>query len=208
MLTGKSSSYKATTAATLKQTMASCLKSMPYHVMKGTSWYCGVVVTTSAQLHSTKAALRFCVGSNPTFSTSEIGDGENLWQWSRLEIKLNVFRQSTIPQKQFIIIDSSRKQWSCMNTNLLNQSEGLKSYIEKLWEKLKTPFLWDLKLEDWAENENWLLVFNIFNRKGTFTEGETWDKANVFRLFHGSQSQYYHCAGGKHILEICSLFLR
>ena len=31
-------------------------------------------------------------------------DGEDLWQWSRLEIRLNTFRRSTIPQKQFIII--------------------------------------------------------------------------------------------------------
>ena len=35
---------------------------------------------------------------------SEIRDGEDLWQWSRLEIRLNTFRRSTIPQKQFIII--------------------------------------------------------------------------------------------------------
>ena len=33
-----------------------------------------------------------------------VRDGEDLWQWSRLEIGLNVFRQSSIPQKQFIII--------------------------------------------------------------------------------------------------------
>ena len=31
-------------------------------------------------------------------------DGEDLWQWSWLEISLNAFRWSTIPQKQFIII--------------------------------------------------------------------------------------------------------
>ena len=31
-------------------------------------------------------------------------DGEDLWQWSLLEIRLNFFRQSAIPQKQFIII--------------------------------------------------------------------------------------------------------
>ena len=35
---------------------------------------------------------------------SEIRDGEDLWQWSRLEIRLNAFRWSTIPQKQFTII--------------------------------------------------------------------------------------------------------
>ena len=31
-------------------------------------------------------------------------DGEDLWQCSWLEISLNAFRRSTIPQKQFIII--------------------------------------------------------------------------------------------------------
>ena len=36
-------------------------------------------------------------------SVSEIRDGEDLWQWSQLEIRLNAFRRSTIPQKQFII---------------------------------------------------------------------------------------------------------
>ena len=33
-----------------------------------------------------------------------IRDGEDLWQWSRLELWLNASRRSTIPQKQFIII--------------------------------------------------------------------------------------------------------
>ena len=35
---------------------------------------------------------------------AEIYDGEDLWQWSRLKIRLSAFRWSTIPQKQFIII--------------------------------------------------------------------------------------------------------
>ena len=64
----------------------------------------GVVVVTITQLHSTIPELRFSVGSNPALSVSEIRDGEDLWQWSRLEIRLNAFRWSTIPQKQFIII--------------------------------------------------------------------------------------------------------
>ena len=55
----------------------------------------GVVVITTAQLHSTKPELRFCAGSNPAR-----GPGP----WSRLEIRLNAIRRSTIPQKQFIII--------------------------------------------------------------------------------------------------------
>ena len=32
---------------------------------------------------------------------SEIRDGEDGWQWPRLEIRQNTFCQSTIPQKQF-----------------------------------------------------------------------------------------------------------
>ena len=67
-------------------------------------WRRGVVVITTAQLHSTKPELRFCAGSNPARGVSEIRDGEDLWQWSRLEIRLNAFRRSTMPQKQFIII--------------------------------------------------------------------------------------------------------
>ena len=35
--------------------------------------------------------LRFCAGSNPARGVPEIYDGENLWQWSRLEIRLNAF---------------------------------------------------------------------------------------------------------------------
>ena len=67
-------------------------------------WHHGVVVITTAQLHSTKPELRFYTGSNSACGMSKIHDGEDLWQWSRLEIRLNAFRPSTIPQKQFIII--------------------------------------------------------------------------------------------------------
>ena len=63
----------------------------------------GVVVITTAQLHSTKPELRFCAVSNPARGVSEIRDGEDLWQWSRLEIRVNTFRRSTIPQRQFTI---------------------------------------------------------------------------------------------------------
>ena len=64
----------------------------------------GVVVITTARLHSTKPELRFCAGSNPGVSVSEIRDGEDLGQWSRLEIRVNAFRRSTIQPKQTIII--------------------------------------------------------------------------------------------------------
>ena len=57
-----------------------------------------VVVITTAQLHSTKSEIRFCTRSNPVHGVSEIRNGENLWQWSPLEIRLNVFRRPTVPQ--------------------------------------------------------------------------------------------------------------
>ena len=63
-----------------------------------------VVVITTVQLHSTKPKTRFCTGSNPACSVSEICNGKDLWQWCRLKIRRNTFRQSTIPQKQFIVI--------------------------------------------------------------------------------------------------------
>ena len=72
---------------------------VPYLIILGS-----VVAITTAQLHSTKPELRLCASSNPARSVSEIRNGENLWQWSRLEIRLNLFRLSTIPQKQFVII--------------------------------------------------------------------------------------------------------
>ena len=54
------------------------------------SWRRGVVVITTAQLHSSKPELRFCAGSNPARGVSEIRDGEGLWQWSRLEKRLRL----------------------------------------------------------------------------------------------------------------------
>ena len=60
--------------------------------------HCGVVVITTAQFPSAKSEFRFCTGSNPARDVSEICDGGNLWQWSRLEIKhkrLLLVRHST-----------------------------------------------------------------------------------------------------------------
>ena len=42
------------------------------------TWCRGVVVITTAQLHSTNPELRFCAGSNPACGMSEIRDGEDL----------------------------------------------------------------------------------------------------------------------------------
>ena len=62
------------------------------------------MVITTAQLHSTKPAVKFCTDLNRACNALEICNGEDLWQWSWIEIRLNAFHWSTIPQKEFIII--------------------------------------------------------------------------------------------------------
>ena len=52
-------------------------------------WRCGVAVITTTQLHATKSELRFCAGSNPASSVSEICNDEKLWQQPRQELSLS-----------------------------------------------------------------------------------------------------------------------
>ena len=47
-------------------------------IVKQMVWRRGVVVITTAQLHSTKPELRFRAASNPARGMSEIRDGEDL----------------------------------------------------------------------------------------------------------------------------------
>ena len=54
-----------------------------YSLSKQTMYLCfwhrfGVVVITTAQLHSTQSELRFCADSNLSRGLSEICNGENL----------------------------------------------------------------------------------------------------------------------------------
>ena len=67
----------------LKLTIVTCFGESPLetHIKKeqywpGTSF--GVVVITTAQLHSTKPELMFCAGSNPAHGVLEIYDGDDL----------------------------------------------------------------------------------------------------------------------------------
>ena len=108
--------------------------------------YSAVVITT-AQLHSTKPKLRFCAGSNPARGVLEIHDGEDLWQWSRLEIRLNAFGRSSIPQLcwslflnknaglQYWSFIKKRLQHSCFPMTLRNFSEHI---CERLFERFAT----------------------------------------------------------------------
>ena len=60
-------------------------------------------IHTTAQSHSTKPELRFSAGPNAFCGVWEIRDGEDLWQSSRLDIRLNSFCRSTVPHKQIIV---------------------------------------------------------------------------------------------------------
>ena len=67
----------------------------------------GIVVITTVELSSATLLFRFCAGSNISRGVWEFCYGEKLRKWFRLEERLNTFRRSTIPQKQFIIINVS-----------------------------------------------------------------------------------------------------
>ena len=98
-------------------------------------WFCGVVIITTAQLHSIKPELRFCTGSNPACEMLEVRDGEDFWQWSQLRKSLNSFCWWTIPQKQFIIImwigrsNKTEKSWTCGKENWKNQQVIIEVFI-------------------------------------------------------------------------------
>ena len=66
-------------------------KTWPMVKQNVASWRRGVVVITTVQLHSTKPELRFSACSNSDCGVSEIHDGEDLWQWSWLEIFIILF---------------------------------------------------------------------------------------------------------------------
>ena len=91
----------------------------------------GVVVITTAQHHSTKPELRFFAGANPARGMSEIRNGEDLWQWFCLEIRLNAFRRSIISQKQFIII--SLRLFYLVNTILFNPEKSNEQSSQCCW---------------------------------------------------------------------------
>ena len=115
----------------------------------------GAVVITTAQLHSSKPELRFSTGSNPARGVSEIRDGEDLWQWSRLEISLRLssvnHTTKTFIIFIFIFINSSvhssqakRRYLNFMSPVKSPSPSPLKSYKSELigWSqfKLKTLF--------------------------------------------------------------------
>ena len=67
---------------------------------------CGAVVEWLSLRYNfiQQSLIKFFIGSNAVRGVSDICGDKNLCQLSWLEIRLGVFYQSTIPQKQFIII--------------------------------------------------------------------------------------------------------
>ena len=114
--------------------------------------------------------LRLCAGSSPARGVSETRNGEDLWQWSRLEISRNAFPQSTIPQKQFIIIiiiASTKRNAQPLNYYPYFLSWKLHSRFQKLIHKQK--FMENVfnyydqcsSVDD--QTEDWLFYYYHFN---------------------------------------------
>ena len=59
-------------------------------------------------------------------NTPRRGEDEDLWRWSRLEIRQNSFLRSTIPQKQFI-----KQYLSYVNFNLIKRIKIQKTHLNQ-----------------------------------------------------------------------------
>lgn len=90
------------------------------------------ILNTTAQ-HLTKPELRLCADANLTRGMLETCDDEDLWQRSHVEIKLNVFCCTTIPQKQFaIIIYTKKKEWELSLKNFKKETISLQKNSKKV----------------------------------------------------------------------------
>ena len=85
----------------------------------------------------------------------QICDDENLWQWSRLQIKRKVFHRSNIPEKQFIIIIIiiiiiSKGMFPALIQILKIVRIGFAQYLPEPWTNGKgTGFLWLFLILAW-----------------------------------------------------------
>ena len=92
---------------------------------------------------------------------SKIGDVKDLWHWSRLEIRLNVFFRPVIPKKQFIVI-IMLLMWKWVVLLLR------KNHLLKCWGWLSHPnyirsFTLSLLLKVSARSlEPWLVLWSSF----------------------------------------------
>ena len=80
----------------------------------------------------------------------EIRDGEDVWQWFGLEIRLNAFRQSTIPQKEFIINVSFTR----------TTTEGQILHMHEIHEQAFKEFLSSESCISYFESDKGIFIFN------------------------------------------------
>ena len=104
------------------------------------SWRHGVGGITAAQLHSVKPELRFGASSNPAHGVSEIRDGENLWQWSPLEIRLNANHtaKTIYHLHHYGFIEKSNGNNYLAFSSTVDNKKALEKYIKR-WSKIKNP---------------------------------------------------------------------
>ena len=62
------------------------------------------VVLTTPQCHSKKPELKFCIDSSSSLGVLEVCNNESLRQYLQVEIRLKIFRLSTIVWKQLTLI--------------------------------------------------------------------------------------------------------
>ena len=75
--------------------------------------------------HSSKPEFRFSTGSNPARSVLEIRDGENRWQWSRLEIWLRLLSVNHTTKKK-----KKKKQTKQQNNKQLNKQQNTQDLVQ------------------------------------------------------------------------------
>ena len=110
-----------------------------------------------ARVSTNHAIFGNCPSSNPIHGLSEIRDGEDLWQWSLLEIRLNAFCWSIIPQKQFIIIFIIIKYWKY---NKLKKN--FKNKFAKEWKHLLVDNRINFELNEGVVGVVFLLLLCLF----------------------------------------------
>ena len=98
---------------------------------------------------STKPELRPSAGSNSSRGVSEIPDGEDLWQWSRLEIRLSAFVGEPYRKKNSSSSSSSSSSLSSSSSsspfNYIYQIMWLNDYICQIFCKKGYLMLTSLK---------------------------------------------------------------
>ena len=96
----------------------------------------GLSLNATIQLHSTKSELRFCAGSNLACGVLNIREGEDLWQWSQLEIRGDTFRRSTIPQNNSSSSSSSSHMKKLEKLPKIKSSNDI-NVLRKMYDRIE-----------------------------------------------------------------------